>query len=249
MADPRWITALFSPTGGTAAVARAVTGGRGQIIDLSRPVSPAPVPSGALLLAAVPVFGGRVPAVALERLAALSGSGPAVALAVYGNRAWEDALLELSDALRAGGFQVVGAAAFVAQHSIAPTIAAGRPDQNDLDNAARFGRAVEAKLTGPSPAPAEVPGSRPYRDWKGVSFHPAAGEKCIACGLCAARCPVGAIPTGKPGQTDPELCITCMRCVSLCPRGARAIPAPALQATTAMLEERAALPRSPEWFL
>lgn len=249
MTEPRWITALFSPTGGTAAVARAVTGGRGQIIDLSLPTPPTPVPTDALLLAAVPVFGGRAPAVALERLAALSGSGPAVALAVYGNRAWEDALLELSDTLKAGGFQVMGAAAFVAQHSIAPTIAAGRPHQADLDSAARFGRAVETKLAGPSPAPAQVPGNRPYREWKGISFHPAAGEKCIACGLCAARCPVGAIPTGSPGETDPELCIACMRCISLCPRGARAIPPAALQATTAMLEERAAAPRQPEWFL
>ena len=114
MNEPHWISAVFSPTGGTAAVAKAVTGGIGQVVDLSHPVPETPVPDNAVLLAAAPVFGGRIPAVALERLAALKGSGPAVALAVYGNRAWEDALLELKDALTAGGFQVVAAAAFVA---------------------------------------------------------------------------------------------------------------------------------------
>lgn len=250
MNEPHWISAVFSPTGGTAALARAITGGQGQVLDLSAPVPGIPVPEGAVVLAAVPVFGGRVPAVALERLAALKGSGPAVAVAVYGNRAYEDALLELKDALTAGGFQVAAAAAFVAQHSIAPTIARGRPDAADLDSAAAFGRAVLDKLAGPAPlTPVTVPGKSLYKDWKGVSFHPAAGERCISCGLCAARCPVGAIPSGQPSQTDPERCIACMRCVSLCPRQARSIPAAALQATTAMLEEKAGVPRQPEWFL
>ena len=143
-----WISAVFSPTGGTAALAKAITGGQGQVVDLSVPAPVTPVADNAVLLAAAPVFGGRIPAVALERLAALSGSGPAVAVAVYGNRDYEDALLELSDALKAGGFQVIGAAAFVAQHSIAPTIAQGRPDQADLEAAASFGRAVLDKLAG-----------------------------------------------------------------------------------------------------
>ena len=250
MNEPHWISAVFSPTGGTAAITKAVTGGASQVIDLSRLVPETPVADNAVLLVAAPVFGGRIPAVALERLAALKGSGPAVALAVYGNRAYEDALLELKDALTAAGFQVVAAAAFIAQHSIAPTIAQGRPDSADLEQAAAFGRAVLDKLAGPEPlAPVTVPGNTPYKDWKGVPFHPAAGESCISCAVCAARCPVGAIPTGQPNQTDPERCITCMRCVAVCPRGARTIPAPALQATTAMLEEKAGTPRQPELFL
>ena len=82
MNDLHWISAVFSPTGGTAAIAKAITGGQGHVVDLSVPAPSTPVAGNTVLLAAAPVFGGRIPAVALERLAALSGSGPAVAVAV-----------------------------------------------------------------------------------------------------------------------------------------------------------------------
>ena len=53
------------------------------MVDLSVPVVPETVGPDEILLATVPVFGGRVPAVAPERLSALKGSGqPAVAVAV-----------------------------------------------------------------------------------------------------------------------------------------------------------------------
>ena len=144
-----WITALFSPTGGTAAVARGITGGNDAVVDLSVPVAPQVIPSDRVLLAAAPVFGGRIPALALERLTALQGNGPAVALVVYGNRAYEDALLEWKTALEARGFRVIAAAACIAQHSIAPAVAAGRPDDADLALAAQFGGQVLERLPCP----------------------------------------------------------------------------------------------------
>ena len=81
MNDLHWISAVFSPTGGTAAIAKAITGGHGHVVDLSVPAPVTPVADSTVLLAAAPVFGGRIPAVALERLGALSGRGPGVAVA------------------------------------------------------------------------------------------------------------------------------------------------------------------------
>ena len=72
MTDFHWLSAIFSPTGGTAAFAKAFPGGHGHVVDLSVPAPVTPVADSPVLLAAAPVFGGRIPAVALERLAALS---------------------------------------------------------------------------------------------------------------------------------------------------------------------------------
>lgn len=248
------LTAYFSPTGTTGTVARAVAEGCGyphEEIDLCVPQEGAEVGPDTVLLAAVPVYGGRAPAVALERLACLRGRGQyAVAVAVYGNREFEDALLELKDALERGGFQVIAAAAFIAEHSIVRSIAAGRPDEEDLKAARQFGAQVAEKLAGGGNLPAvQVPGNVPYREFGGMPAHPKAGKNCIKCGVCAEQCPVGAIAPEHPEQTDPEKCITCMRCVAVCPEKARALPAPMLLASKTMLSVKAAGYKKPQTFL
>lgn len=58
------------------------------------------------VIVGVPVYGGRVPDVAQKRFRNLHGHGTAAVLVVtYGNRAYEDALLELSDILKEQGFR------------------------------------------------------------------------------------------------------------------------------------------------
>ena len=69
-------------------------------------------------MAAVPSYGGRVPEIAVSRLKQMKGNGArAVLLVVYGNREYEDTLLELSDVMEAAGFSPVAAVAAVAEHS------------------------------------------------------------------------------------------------------------------------------------
>lgn len=249
-----WIKAVFSPTGTTEKVAATIALGSGAAVsgvDLSAPVAEQAVAENTLLLAAAPVYGGRIPEVALERLAALKGmGGPAVAVAVYGNRHYDDALLELKEALEKGGFRVIAAGAFVAEHSIVRSIAAGRPDAGDRKAAREFGAAVAAKLALPADRQSSitVPGNPEYRAYSPSPAHPVGDETCVKCGLCAAKCPVGAIPAETPAATG-EACINCMRCVALCPQKCRAMPAAALEASRAKLSAIAAEPRKNEIYL
>ena len=255
MKNKQWLIAHFSPTGTTAAIARAIVRGTdcpADEWDLSLPGKVPALSEHTVLLVAMPVYGGRCPAVALERLSRLKGTGhPAVAVVVYGNRAYDDALLQEKDTLESMGFQVSAAAAFVAEHSIIRSIAAGRPDADDLAAAARFGSKAIEKLSSGNVQPVSVPGDPAYGEKviKLSANHPAANDACTRCGLCAESCPLGAISSETPWQTDNSKCINCMRCIAVCPQKARSLPAPMLNAVEAMLQKTASGYRIPELFL
>ena len=247
----KWIVAHFSPTGGTKKVADAIAAGFGTpVVEMDLTKADASVTLGEkdALMAVLPVYAGRVPQISLERLSALKGSGQkAVAVVVYGNREYDDALLETKNALEANGFQVIAAAAFIAEHSLVRSIAAGRPDAEDEALCRQFAADVLAKLENPTPV--NVPGSKPYKELKPSEHHPAADEKCIRCHVCAGQCPLGAIPMDEPNKTNPDLCINCMRCVKICPQQCRALPAPFVDGATQMLGEKAAGYKKPVIFL
>lgn len=87
----------------------------------------------AILLIA-PVYAGRIPEMAAKLFSQIDGHGmKAIVAVVYGNRDYDDALLELADIAIADGFEVIGAGAFIAQHCIFPKVANGRPDSSDND--------------------------------------------------------------------------------------------------------------------
>ncbi len=173
---------------------------------------------------AMPVYAGRIPAICADMLKRFQGKDtPAVAVAVYGNRDYDDALLELKDILSARGFVVVAAAAIVAQHSIFPVVASGRPDQKDKQAIASFGetckRALE-EFTGTEKL--GVKGNHPYKEPSGIPLKPSGDSKCNACGACVKICPTQAIPAEKPRKTDKTRCISCTACIAVCPQDARA---------------------------
>ena len=127
----------FSPTGGTEKIVTFIAEqfGEYQSIDLCEKTSDLTndFSKEDLCIIGVPSFGGRVPAIALERIKALSGNNAtAILITVYGNRAYEDTLIELEDTLIEKNFTCQAAIAAIAEHSIMHQFATGRPDQNDL---------------------------------------------------------------------------------------------------------------------
>ena len=247
----KWIIAHFSPTGGTRKVANAIASGLGTPVvemDLTKADSAVPLGENDALMAVLPVFAGRVPQISLERLSALKGNGQkAVAVVVYGNREYDDALLETKEALEVGGFRVIAAAAFIAEHSMARSIANHRPDAEDEALCRQF--AVDVMAKADDAASVQVPGNTPYKELKPAAFHPAANESCVKCGVCAQQCPVGAIPLDNPSETNNELCINCMRCVEACPVSSRALPDAFVNMITQMLNQNAAGYKKPTIFL
>ncbi|MBQ9156084.1 MAG: EFR1 family ferrodoxin, partial [Eubacterium sp.] len=180
---------------------------------------------------ALPSYGGRVPAVAASRIRKISGNGAkAVVIAVYGNRAYEDTLLELTDVACDSGFRVVAAVAAVAEHSIVREIAQGRPDEEDKEDLRKIADRILEKLDRRDDSRPDIPGNHPYKPFHGIALGTYAEDHCIHCGNCAFACPVGAIPIETPDAPSGGSCISCMRCVQVCPVEARKAPAETVEA-------------------
>lgn len=229
----------FSPTGGTKKAGEIFCEGISanvKAVDLGIRDEAAQAPECGLAVIAAPVFGGRIPAVVAEKLKGLDGSGKkAVTLAVYGNRAYEDALLELNNIVEERGFQVAASAALVAQHSMVPEVGKGRPDSKDREEILGFAGKVLEKMQKGAESEIVVPGNYPYKDGMSVPATPMSLPSCSRCGKCASVCPTGAIrlEDGKV-ETSAEKCILCMACCAACPEHARILPPP-LQG---MMEEK-----------
>ncbi|WP_302558076.1 4Fe-4S binding protein [Holdemania filiformis] len=247
----RLVTMKFSASQTTAKVVDQLCTGLGlprRDLNLNEGASLGPQDC---LIAAFPVFSGRLPAFFKAWMDQIQGRDtPAVAVVVYGNRAYEDALLELSDALETGGFTVVGAATVVAQHSIFPAVANGRPDAADAAGIASFAQALlEKGLDATHPMTSPVPGQRPYRKITALPLKPQTNSRCLRCGRCAAVCPVQAIDPAQPRLTDKTRCVSCTACIQVCPVGARQFPPALYYPARFVFQRKMKQPRQPEWFL
>ena len=188
-----------------------------------------------LVIFGTPTYAGRVPNVLLKYLATVQGNGAAaVPVVLFGNRAFDDSLIELRDILADNGFVPFAAAAFVGEHSFATTLAAGRPDADDLALAAGFAAQVAARV---QTVDADTPSiavsgrareERTYyqpRDRAGNpvdirKVKPKTNEACDDCGLCAQVCPMGSINPENVREFT-GICIKCGACVKKCPKGAK----------------------------
>jgi ferredoxin len=250
----------FSPTGTSRSIGRAVSSGfEGYEIreyDLTRPDSYLDMRIlDGLAVFAFPVYGGRMQKDALERMQELTGHEvPAVLAVVYGNRAFEDALVELRDVVSQRGFVPFAGAAFIGEHSYADAehpIALGRPDEADLADAKKFGKQAFMKVFMDDTSVPEMAGNVPYKDTmlaKGAT--PKTNESCIACGACVKVCPTKAIKIsdGK-SVSNGDKCIMCMACAKKCAKDSRYIDVPVLLERIEMLVNNCAERKSPSIFI
>lgn len=239
----------FSPTGGTKKVVLLLAQALGMeveeldITDCEETICDRTFPEDEVVIFGIPVYGGRVPSPALEKIRRIKGKEtPVVLTAVYGNRDYEDALLELKEVTDTNGFIPAAAVTAIAEHSIMRRFAAGRPDGKDEGVLKTFGEQIAKRLqeitSARQLANFAIPGNQPYRQYDGVPFKPKAGKACTNCGLCAVHCPVKAIPEDKPSSTDNARCISCMRCIAICPSHARSLNAVKLLAAETGMKKK-----------
>lgn len=229
----------YSPTGTSKKIAHAIGDGL-KVNNLLEyditfgDISISSVPADSLSVFVTPVYGGRVPAQFLERLSSLNGDGAmCVPVVVYGNRHYDDALLELKNEAVRRGFRPVAAAAFIGEHSYSRPempVAQGRPDYFDLSMAEHFGKEVIDKIVSvPEIGELSVPGNFPYKELKPKQpVAPVCTDACCSCGVCIASCPTHAISETSAGEiiTDVDKCTLCCACVKVCPNAARKFDTP-----------------------
>lgn len=232
----------FSATGTTKAVVKRIAAALAdglsaplETFDFTMPqvrTAPPMFQSGDVAVVGLPVYAGRLPNVLLPYLNTWEGHGAAaIPVVLFGNRNFDDALIELRELLENHHFHTFAAAAFVGEHAFSTTLAAGRPDERDLQEAARFGKQAGLALQNGAKSLVEVPGRLPIgpyyqpRDRAGHPIDirkvkPKVGSSCNRCGQCAALCPMGSIDPADVIQYT-GICIKCGACIKGCPQKAR----------------------------
>ena len=246
----------FSPTGGTKKVADCLAEALSEDIhpidltEMREDFRALSLKETDTAVIAVPSYGGRVPAPAVERLSQIKANGAkAILVCVYGNRAYEDTLVELEDTAKQAGFRVIAGVAAVAEHSIVRQFAAGRPDEQDKAQLCQFAQEIHKKLEHGDGSELQIPGHRPYHKSGGAGMVPKPTKACVKCGLCSEKCPVQAIDRVDPAKVDKKACISCMRCVSICPHEARKVSGVMLAAAHTMLQKACVQRKDCECFL
>lgn len=160
------------------------------------------------LIVSYPVHGGRVPSLFSQYLTdrVSCTNCKALAIASFGNRAFEDALVEMEDILEEKGVPLIGAASIGCQHSYTGKVGSKRPDFEDFQVLDRLAVYLNGETGRVHP-----PGNRPYKQDLPVAdppYMPILKKGGKISPQCYAVCPTGALAKG-----DPTICIHCCACI------------------------------------
>ena len=250
--------ASFSPTGGTEHIVSLLAEEMGKCLKLPVHKISFTLPDERkksctfteedLLILGTPVYAGRIPNKILPDVdRSFEGNGTlAVAVSVFGNRNYDDGLMELALLLENHGFCVAAAAAAAARHAFSDDIGAGRPDKQDEKELRVFARRAAEKIrefsgkekivsgnksscgvsalqiTGHNPVgPYYTPLRADGQPAKFLKAKPVTDENlCNRCGTCAQICPMGSISREAPSVVN-GICIKCQACIRACPTQAK----------------------------
>lgn len=256
----------FSPTSTTRIVLEEIAKGMDKIVtgivDITHPEirnNAVPEFKDEVVLIGAPVYAGRIPQTAARYFKSIKARGiPAVLVVLYGNREFDDALLELKDICVACGFVPLAAGAFIGEHSFCNdefSIAPGRPDKKDLEMALIFGKQIAGLLDRIDNvldmAPLDVPGNFPYKEGMSPGAVPFIDvtEDCDDCGICMTVCPENAIDETDTYSTLDDRCIYCCACIKACPQQARILKDSHIKDKAMWLSENCSERKDPRTFL
>lgn len=255
----------FSPTGTTKTIIEGIARGFKhnpvEKIDITKPElrnQQLQTSENELLIIGVPVYVGRVPTIAIDWLYMLQArSTPTVCIVVYGNREYEDALLELKDTMVKHGCVPIACAAFIGEHSFSSSetpIAVDRPDVSDVNLAELFGKRVNEKLLSIASidhiSNIAVPGNYPYKEFKPwILDFIEIDNSCSQCGVCVAVCPVDAIDLENSALIEKEKCILCCACIKSCPENALTVKPGMVKDVAKLLSQTCQNRKEPVLFL
>lgn len=212
-----------------------------------------------LVILGAPTFVGRIPDLLLPYLEKIRGNGAkGVAVALFGNRAYDDALIQISEIMKSGHIQVLAGGAFVGEHSSSKILGKGRPDLKDLTIADEFGRKIGKKIQGGDYSTPEIKGNWPLPSSTQADVDKKNDPQpvkpktdktlCINCKICAEVCPTGAIDYDDVSRV-PGTCIKCCACKKKCPTHAKYFDDEEYLRNVKKLEDLFARRAEPEYFI
>lgn len=250
----------FSPTGNTKKAVGSIAKGIGidtveyDLTKLQEREKKYSFTENDLVIIGAPVYAGRIPKLDKELFSGLSAQNTPVILVVsYGNRDYDDALLELKNISKSKGFVPIAAGAFIGEHTYSSLVATKRPDQEDIEKMIFFGEQIRQKLKDSESIDMnlEVRGNFPYRKGMGSSsIVPETNDNCTSCMICVKKCPTKAISNENPKEINTSKCIKCFACVKNCPVNAKDIRLDAFKDMIKSLEVACSkIRKEPELFL